>query len=687
MPVSSFSLFRESFYGLVTSTVNDNNIELGQENSSSKINAEGKWFGDNVFLVRTRQPMIIIFNTSNYTFIKISLKYNIDSDEPAIAALFNLTSWDALYTEIGDQLLPFGFSYNKVSKQYIFEKGFSTPENGSYEGEHDRSVDLYLGDHVTIKDKIVDIGHSILTHLVDGIDDEDAVNMKQLVAFRKALNDSIDISKADIITINNKLDEITAGTPDVLDNFKAIIDLINALDKENADNLLLEIAGIKTKINQVEADCITNDTLHTERMNSISNIIEYNQDSCVAKDTLLEGLIIANRASCESELLAEVDLRKSNDIEIREESITIRNISSSTEIYADGSWGNFGGNGFVNPRNFSISGIYVNVHNSTVFIHTQLPVFEYTKLKDISNLFCSVAIIKNTALPKLAVYTKVKKDGTDISPWYNKALIFEVANPTSLLVNSTTNMKSYQLYADIHNKNKLGAIPNYYQTRVKMTLAAESVAFYNNISLEDEVHCVTILTDKGRPQEYEFIYNRVGLCTTNGTMINDFDDLANYLYTNGVSTTLSTYTSTLTGTVNALSSSINKKVDDLAIKQAADKDLLEKSIAATQTLLTTKVNDEYLRAKAAEDALDLKINTHIGNYNTNNTNVASRIDAIEDKHILDNQARVDRDAVLLQMIKDNEDSFLRFVQWFTEVGKYTNVPCKFPFNRQDSTHK
>jgi len=685
MPVSQFSLFEEKPDGIVASQVYDNIIEIGQSNSSLKISVVSKWFGDNVLLIRTRQPIIIILNTSNYTFIKIPLKYNVDSDLPEIEHIFNLSSWDELYNKIRDQLLSYGFSYDINSKLYTFGQGFYTPEYGNFEGEHNRSVDLYLGDYVTIKQDIIDIGHSSLKHLKEGIDDEDAVIMRQLVAFKESLNDSIDISKADIININSKIDAILLGSPDILNSFKELIDLVNSLEITTSNNLIAEIYRISTKINEVETVSIAQDITHTKNIADINTLITSNYNTHVANDLLIEGRITAYKASCESELLAEVLSRRENDLQIREEMITVKNISPSISIYTDGMLGNFGGNGYTDVQAHNINGLFFHVP-ITSYVHIQLPVFKPTMFKDIAKLFCSICILSNKALPKLAVYTKVKKDGTDVSTWYNKALFFEVSNPTSILINNSySNSTCYQLYADINNN--ANSIPNYSQKKIRMTLASESSVFYDKIPPNDYVECVTLITEKSKPTgHYEFIVNNIGCSTSDETMVNSFDDIALYYYSKEILNKTERNIYDINTSIINITNEIKTNLDTQIAKQSSDKELLELSIANTKGSLTTSINTEIIRANNAEAALNTKMDTHIENYNTNNVNLGLKLDTIELKQTKDNQSRIDRDVELLRMIKDNEESFLSFVQWFTEVGKYTNVPFKFPHNRKDSTH-
>ncbi len=228
---------------------------------------------------------------------------------------------------------------------------------------------------------------------------------------------------------------------------------------------------------------------------------------------------------------------------------------------------------------------YNNPFDKKIFWNIPSPKTTFGQINYIS---FNVTLLSNTFLPYIAVYTKLKNDGTNAGSWFNARYTYEIFTPSDITVNDpTTNATPYQFYCALSGTN-INNMPDYGLQKTLLPLGSHQTT--GTMGPLDEILYITLQTTSGAAAgALNFTAHNFCVCTTSQTYEYNFSSAS--LTSASISSSLSSEVTRaglaetgLQNQITSLNTNVNTAVSN---------------ISTIQTDLTNEVN----RATSADTAL------------------------------------------------------------------------------------
>jgi hypothetical protein len=532
---------------------------------------------------------------------------------------------------------------------------------------------LHLGDYVTVNKDIIDLQYSRIINITNAVKPQDVPSFQQITDTKLALEDSIKISNDKITELQGKVTNILYGS-EAYDSFKKVIDLVNAMDKEDDLSVAKSITLLTQSIADEEIRAIAEEGSILTNLNNFKTLT-YGPDKIAldANDSRIEGIVTANRTDYDNKLLTEQTARDAADKLHQSNMITTIHVLSTPTMYADGVAPKA-----IIPKHCSIDGWTYSKTSDDITdkINWYFPPKSDLKFKDLNHLSFNAWLANNASLPFIVLYTKRKNDGNDETIWYRSKYVFEVSKP--ILINSTSNVVPYQFYIGFNNSN-VDTLPNFGLQRKELSNTTISRDNKFLPELNDEIQYIAFSTNSVATKDsVDLLVSNLCYCTNTG--ITEYKFISSLLTSQMVTTSLESEVLRAKTAEGALKTDLKT----LSEKQISDYGILDGKITGLNTSLSGSIGDESSRALAAEGLIAGNLSTHIGLYDKNTIRVDGLITNLGTNLTTETNTRVQEINRLTGYIEKLESSLLSLTQAFFGNGEFKTIPFIIPYLHDDS---
>ena len=532
-----------------------------------------------------------------------------------------------------------------------------------------RSNTVYLGDYVNINSQTntVNLGSAKLQSVSDAVNPQDVPSYKQLQAVQTSLNSSLSATNANVTSVQNQVNQITAGSQ--ITNFQTLLNLVNSLDAEDDANLTSAVTTLTNSIDTEKNRALAAESTLTNSIDAEKLRAEGAESAISASVTAETARATAAESSISASVTAEVSRAKAAEAILTSNDITTINVQSTPVFYVDAD------QPMAIPSNVyaPFDGFYYT-NQAGKKANWYMP-YQSTTFDKIHYLSFNACILNNQQLPFIAVYSKPKGDGSDKASWFNAVHIYEIFTPTTIPINSTSNPIPYQFYCALSGTDTAN-LPDFGLQKKLLTLGSSPFT-KGTIGPSDEILFITLHTNSAASAgQLNFIVQNFCVCAKDQTFEYKFSSAS--LTSAGIASNLSVEVARALAAEAAITSSLNAQIS----KEAADIASLNGSISTLTTNLNTSLGAEVTRAGLAETGLQSQITSLTATVNTSVSNAGSNITTVQTNLTNEVNRAQAAEAALTTRCANLETTINNLNTWLFSAGVVsTTFPITYNFNR------